>query len=87
MSLIVYACSMQFVAIQLLTGGFLLINAAFMTLMVNTRHLFYGLSMLDKFRTMKAKPYMIFALTDETFSLLCTARAPEGVEARSPLLL
>lgn len=72
MSLAIYAGSMQYVAIGLLTGGASLITAALTTLMVNARHLFYGISMLDKYRdTGKIKPYLIFALTDETYSLVC----------------
>ena len=72
MSLIIYAGSMQFVAIGLLTGGASLLTAALTTLMVNARHLFYGISMLEKYRnTGKRKPYLIFALTDETYSLVC----------------
>ena len=72
MSLIIYAGSMQFVAIGLLTGGASLLTAALTTLMVNARHLFYGISMLGKYRnTGKRKPYLIFALTDETYSLVC----------------
>lgn len=80
MALFMYAGSMQFVAINLLTGGFNLLYTAFMTLMVNARHLFYGLSMLEKFKGMGAKkPYMIFSLTDETYSLLCSAEPPQDV--------
>lgn len=72
MSLIIYAGSMQYVAIGLLTGGASLITVALTTLMVNARHLFYGISMLDKYKnTGKRKPYLIFALTDETYSLVC----------------
>lgn len=73
MSLLIYAGSMQYVAIGLLTGGASLITAAFTTLMVNARHLFYGISMLEKYKNIgKAKPYLIFALTDETYSLVCS---------------
>lgn len=73
MSLLIYAGSMQYVAIGLLTGGASLITAALTTLMVNARHLFYGISMLDKYKnTGKRKPYLIFALTDETYSLVCS---------------
>ena len=73
MSLLIYAGSMQYVAIGLLTGGASLITTAITTLMVNARHLFYGISMLDKYRnTGKIKPYLIFALTDETYSLVCS---------------
>lgn len=72
MSLAIYAGSMQYVAIGLLTGGASLITAALTTLMVNARHLFYGISMLDKYKGMgRIKPYLIFALTDETYSLVC----------------
>lgn len=72
MSLFIYAGSMQYVAIGLLTSGASLITTALTTLMVNARHLFYGISMLDKYKdTGKVKPYLIFALTDETYSLVC----------------
>lgn len=72
MSAAIYAGSMQYVAVGLFTGGASLITAALTTFMVNARHLFYGVSMLDKYKnTGKIKPYLIFALTDETYSLLC----------------
>lgn len=72
MSLFIYAGSMQYVAIGLLSGGASLITSALTTLMVNARHLFYGISMLEKYKnTGRRKPYLIFALTDETYSLVC----------------
>lgn len=72
MSVFIYAGSMQYIAVGLLTGGASLITAALTTLMVNARHLFYGVSMLEKYKTAdRRKPYLIFALTDETYSLLC----------------
>ena len=72
MSLAIYAGSMQYVAVGLFTGGASLITVALTTLMVNARHLFYGISMLDKYRGVgKIKPYLIFSLTDETYSLVC----------------
>ena len=81
MSLFIYAGSMQYVAIGLMTAGTPLLTVALTTLMVNARHLFYGISMLEKYKnTGKRKPYLIFALTDETYSLVCTdnpAIAPE----------
>lgn len=81
MSVCIYAGSMQFVAAGLLAGGFAPLQAALLTLMVNARHLFYGISMLDRFKDRgKAKPYLIFALTDETFSLLLSAQPPQGVD-------
>ena len=72
MSIFIYAGSMQYVAIGLMTGGATLVTTALTTLTVNIRHLFYGISMLKKYQnTGKAKPYLIFALTDETYSLVC----------------
>ncbi len=72
MSTFIYAGSMQYAAIGLLTGGASLITIALTTLAVNARHLFYGISMLDKYKNVgKRKPYLIFALTDETYSLVC----------------
>lgn len=72
MSIIIYAGSMQFVAIDLMTGGASLAVTALTTLMVNARHLFYGISMVDRYKGAgKKKPYMIYALTDETYSLVC----------------
>ncbi len=71
-SALIFAGSMQYVAIDLIAGGAGLITAALTTLMVNARHLFYGISMVDKYKDVgKAKPYLIFALTDETYSLVC----------------
>ena len=81
MSLFIYAGSMQYVGVGLLTGGASVLTTAITTVMVNARHLFYSISMIDKYKnTGKFKPYMIFALTDETYSLLCDGKAPEGVE-------
>lgn len=73
MSLFIYAGSMQYVAIDLLSGGASVITMAITTVLVNARHLFYGLSMIDKYKgSGKKKPYLIFSLTDETYSLVCT---------------
>ena len=83
MSATIYAGSMQYAALDLISGGASLITCALMTLMINARHFFYGLSMLDKYEHAgKKKPYLIFALTDETYSLVC-APAPEGTDATS----
>lgn len=83
MSTIVYAGSAQYVAITFLTTAFNPLYALLMTLMVNARHLFYGISMIDKYRDMGAlKPYLIFALCDETFSIVCSAEPPEGVDRK-----
>lgn len=79
MSIFIYAGSMQYLAVDLLSGGASLIAAAITTLMVNARHLFYGISMIDKYKGCGwRKPYLIFALTDETYSLNCGG-APEDV--------
>lgn len=83
MSVFIYAGSMQYVAIDLLASGAGLITTAIMTLMVNARHLFYGISMIVKYRDMgKAKPYMIFGLTDECYSVVSHIDPPEHVNRR-----
>ena len=81
MSLFIYAGSMQYVGVNLLTGGASVITTALTTVMVNARHLFYSISMVDLYKDAgKYKPYMIFALTDETYSLLCDGKTPEGAD-------
>lgn len=83
-SLFIYAGSIQFVLISLFKNGMDLLTTAFMTLLINGRHIFYGLSFLDKFRRMgKAFPYMVFSLTDETYSLLCSEDLPPQEEGRT----
>ena len=67
MSVFIYAGSMQFVALELIGSGASLLTAAITTVMVNLRHVFYGLSMVDKYKITGAfKPYLIYALSDET---------------------
>jgi 4-azaleucine resistance transporter AzlC len=84
MSLFIYAGSMQYMTISLLTGGAGLLTAALTTLVVNARHLFYGISMVDAYKgTGKKKPYLIFALTDETYSLVSRQQVPEGINYHS----
>ena len=81
MSLTIFAGSMEFVAVNLLLGAFNPFQALAMTLMINARHLFYGLAMLDRFRGLGWKKlYLIFGMCDETFSVTCSVRAPEGVD-------
>ena len=78
MSIFIYAGSMQYLAVDLLSGGAGIIATALTTLMVNARHLFYGISMIGKYRdTGWRKPYLIFGLTDETYSLNCTEEKPK----------
>lgn len=80
-SCVVYAGSMQFVLVSFLTGTLSFASMALTTFAVNCRHLFYGLSFLDEFNHMGAKkPYMIFSLTDETYSLLCSMKGDERPE-------
>ncbi len=81
MSLFVFAGSMQYVAIPMLAAGFNPMLAFLLTLVVNARHVFYGVSMLDRLKgTGRYKPYIIFALCDETFSVLVAAKHPEGTD-------
>lgn len=80
MSIFVYAGSLQYVGITFLAAGVHPAYAFIMGLMINARHLFYGISMLARYRgTGKVKPYLIFALTDETFSIVCNEEPPAGM--------
>ena len=81
MSLIIFAGSIEFVAVNMLLGAFNPLQALAMTLMINARHLFYGISMLDRFRGMGWKKiYLIFGMCDETFSINYTAEIPPDVD-------
>ena len=81
MSLTIFAGSVEFITVNLLLGAFNPLQALFLTLMVNARHLFYGLSMLDKFKNLGwKKPYLIFGLCDETFSIHCAVTPPAGID-------
>ena len=81
MSLTIFAGSIEFVTVNLLLGAFNPIQALAVTLMINARHLFYGISMLDRYRgTGWKKPYLIFGMCDESFSINCSAQIPEGVD-------
>ena len=72
MSVFIFAGSMQYVAVDLLSAGAGLITVALTTLLVNARHLFYGISMIDRYKSIRrGKTYDIFGLTDETYSLVC----------------
>lgn len=84
MSLFIYAGSMQYMAVSLLTSGAGLLTTAMTTFVVNARHLFYGISMVDAYKGAgKKKPYLIFALTDETYSLVSQNQSPEGISRHS----
>ena len=81
MSLTIFAGSVEFVAVNMLLGAFNPLQALAMTLMINARHLFYGLSMLDKYRGTGAKKlYLIFGMCDESFSINYTADIPKDVD-------
>ena len=81
MSLFIFAGSMQYVGVGLLAGGASVLTVILTTVMVNARHLFYSISMLRHYKNAgRCKPYLIFSLTDETYSLLCDGKVPEGTE-------
>ena len=81
MSLTIFAGSIEFVAVNMLLGVFNPLQALAMTLMINARQLFYGISMLDRFRGMGWKKiYLIFGMCDETFSINYTAEIPPDVD-------
>ena len=81
MSLTIFAGSIEFVAVNMLLGAFNPLQALAMTLMINARHLFYGISMLDRFRGIGWKKiYLIFGMCDETFSINYTADIPPEVD-------
>ena len=81
MSLFIYAGSMQYVAIDLMSGGVSLITTALTTLAVNARHLFYGISMVDKYKIQKKKYFLFWTLTDETYSLVCSDEPEKSGDA------
>lgn len=79
MSVFIYAGAMQYVGVSLLSGGASLLSVGLTTLMVNARHIFYGITMIDRYKGAGLKkPYLMHALTDETYSLVCTGNVPEG---------
>ncbi|MDE8733554.1 AzlC family ABC transporter permease [Eubacteriales bacterium DFI.9.88] len=83
MSMVVFGGSIQYVAVTLLTAAFNPIQALILSLTINARHLFYGISMLKKYSgTGKLKYFLIFALCDETYSLTSTKEPPKGVSAK-----
>ena len=82
MSTFIYAGSMQYAGISLITAQASILTTIAMTLLVNARHMFYAVAMLGKYKnTGKYKPYLIFSLTDETYSLVCDGNVPEGCDA------
>lgn len=84
MCLLLYAGSMQFLAIELFVGGTNYLNIALLTLFLNARHMVYGLSLLNRYQTeWKCKPYMIHSLTDETYALYHQTEPPDGISRGS----
>ena len=81
MSAFIFAGSMEFVAVELLLSAYAPLHAFLLTLMVNARHLFYGISMLEKYKGMGwKKPYLIFGMCDESFTVNCTVTPPDDVD-------
>ena len=81
MGTVVYGGSLEFVLASLLLSAFSPLSAFLMALMIQARHLFYGLAMLERYKGYGLRSfYMIFAMSDETFSITCSAEPPEGVD-------
>ena len=81
MSILIFGGSIEYVAVEMLTSAFSPVEVFIMTLLIQARHVFYGISMLDKFKGMGwKKPYLIFGMTDETFSINCSVKIPEDVD-------
>lgn len=81
MSVIIYAGTGQYLGVSLLVGTASFLTTAITTFMVNARHIFYSISMVEKYKDTKPyKPYLVFGLTDETYSLLCDIKISEGID-------
>ena len=84
MAVFMFAGSMQYVGVSLIASGTPLLTVALTTLMVQARHLFYGISMIDRYRGAGPKKlYLMHALTDETYSLICNSHLPDFADAHS----
>ena len=81
MSLLIFAGSLEFIGVSLLLSTFSPLSALLITLLVNGRHLFYGIAMLDKYKgTGLKKIYLIFGMCDESFSINCSTKVPNGID-------
>ena len=81
MSMLIFGGSLEFVAVTMLLSPFAPVQAFIMTVLIQARHLFYGISMLDKFKGLGWKKYyLIFGMCDESFSVNYTAKIPEGID-------
>ena len=88
MALFMYAGSAQFLSVSLLASHASLLSTAIAVFLLNARHIFYGISLIDAYKgTGKKKPYLIFALTDETYSLVTQNQPPEGMKKSTYCLL
>lgn len=77
----IFAGSMQIVMVPMMASGASLLSIAIMTIFINGRHIFYGIALIEQFRSMgRRRPYMIFALTDETYSILCSIEYDSGLD-------
>ena len=88
-SVFIYAGSMQLVMVPMMTSGKSLLTLALMAFFINARHIFYGIGFVERFRNMGWRyPYMVMALTDETYSILCSVQYDDGLdEAKSAVLI
>ena len=81
MAVVIFGGSLEFVAVSMLLGAFAPVQTFLMALMIQARHLFYGISMLERYKGMGwKKVYLVYALCDETFSINCSVQVPEGVD-------
>ena len=81
MSVFIYAGAMQYVGVGLIATGASIVDVIITSIAVNARHLFYSITLIKKYKGAgKKKPYLIFALTDETYSLLCDGSYPDGTD-------
>lgn len=81
MALFLYAGSAQFLAVSLLANHASILSSAVAIFLLNARHIFYGISLIDTYKgTGRKKPYLIFSLTDETYSLVTQNPPPEGMK-------
>ena len=87
MGLCIFAGSGQYLAVSLLASHASILSAAMATFLVNARHIFYGISLIDAYKGAPKKPYMIFALTDETYSLVTQNEPPAGMSRHKYCLL
>lgn len=81
MSIVIYAGAGQYLAVGFFINNISIMSMAITTFLINSKHMFYGLSLLEDYKKMgKKKPYMIFSLTDETYAVLTGANLPEGID-------